>query len=65
MTKVEEQAYIHDTFDTMAQIIADRFCIQKDAIKEWLSKKGYTTKDFGKIINETKKDTWLSDVIWS
>ncbi len=65
MTKAEEQIYIRDTFDTMAEVIARKFCLQKEAVKKWLNKKGYTVKDFGKVIDETKKDEWLSEVIWA
>ena len=65
MNKQEEQAYINDTFDTMAQILAHKFCLNKEVVKRWLNKKGYTTKDFGEVIEQTKRDEWLAEVIWA
>ena len=67
MTKEQRQQYINDHCDTMAQIIANRFCLRKEAVIRWLNSKGYTEDDFGKVIALINKsfESWLTEVIWA
>ena len=54
------------TFEAMAEVIANRFCLSKRAVIRWLDLKGYTTADFiGKVIQEEiRRPEWLGDVLW-
>ena len=51
-TKEEIQRYVNDHFDTMARIFERKYCIRLHMVKKWLRWKGYTEKDFGKVLNE-------------
>ena len=61
-----QQERINDTFTTMAEVIARRTGTRASAIKEWLTKKGYTTKDFGMLCQWIKDDElgFINSVLW-
>lgn len=56
---------INDTFGTMSDVIAHRFCINPEAVKRWLERNGYGVEDFGEVISKINSnfEHWLVEVI--
>jgi hypothetical protein len=39
---------------TASEIIGRKFCLRPEAVRRWMKKKGYTSKHFKKMIEETR-----------
>lgn len=49
---------------TVSEIIGRKFCINPPVVLRWMTKKGYTYQDFGKIIEATKNfEKFLSGIL--
>ena len=49
---------------TLAESIGHRFCITPPAVLKWMQKRGYTSKDFCKVLAETKNfENFLSEIL--
>ena len=49
---------------TLSEVVGHKFCINPPVVLRWMKKKGYTFRDFGKIIKATKNfEKFLSEIL--